>query len=165
MPKAILSKFMMVVALVCGLQGAAVADDAALKAEPSVLVQMFDWWNKAFTQKDGFTREGFARYFTPDVGIMIDGHMRVQGLDGLVTHFRGIQSRTEAVEIVTPFEEEFAAGDKIFTYHLIKSVSNGVPNVTHAMGYAVIQDGKIALIHLVRANEESREKVNALFDK
>ncbi|WP_417450298.1 hypothetical protein [Kordiimonas sp.] len=131
---------------------------------PTELTQMFSWWNKAFKTEGGFTREGFARHFTEDGAIMIDGHMRVQGLDNLVAHFQGIQSRTDSVEIVLPFKEEFRSGDKIFTYHLIKSVAGEQQNLTHAMGYAEVRDGKISLIHLVRSAESDRNAVNAIFD-
>lgn len=143
---------------------APVMADADTAQTPTELTQMFTWWNKAFATKGGFTREGFSRHFTEDGAIMIDGHMRVKGIDNLVAHFQGIQSRVDSVEIVVPFEEEFRAGDKIFTYHLIKSVANGQKNLTHAMGFAEVRDGKIALIHLTRSAESDRNTVNAIFD-
>lgn len=149
----LLRKFVAFIAILLGL-GLAPAL-AADKGQETVLTQMFVWWNGAIKDPNGFTREAFGRYFTEDGAIMINGKVAVKGLDDLVTHFRDIQSRVEYVEIVVPFEEEFvsASGDQIFTYHFIKSRAEGRDGLMHAMGYADIRDGKIALVHLVRAEE------------
>lgn len=142
------------IAILLGLGLGPVAADAQ-QGQETVLTQMFQWWNAAIKDPNGFTREAFGRYFTEDGAIMINGKVAVKGLDDLVTHFRDIQSRVEYVEIVVPFEEEFvsASGDRIFTYHLIKSRADGRDGLMHAMGYADIRDGKIAVVHLVRAEE------------
>lgn len=152
-------RILVTVAILLGLgfgPAAAPVRAEAAQGQETVLVQMFRWWNAAIQDPDGFTREAFGRYFTEDGAIMINGKVAVKGLDDLVTHFRAIQKRVEYVEIVMPFEEEFvsASGDRIFTYHLIKSRADGKDGLMHAMGYADIRDGKIALIHLVRAEAE-----------
>src|SRR5690606_10368389 len=150
------------IAILFGLGlGPAAAD--AQQGQQTVLTQMFVWWNGAIKDRNGFTREAFGRYFTEDGAIMINGKVAVKGLDDLVTHFRDIQSRVEYVEIVVPFEEGFvsASGDKIFTSQLIKARPEGRDGLMHAMGYADIRDGKIALIHLVRAEQPEPESVAA----
>jgi hypothetical protein len=110
---------------------------------------MFAWWNEAIKNEDGFTREAFGRYFTDDARIIVNDVVLVQGLDPMAEHFRGIQQRTESVEIVLPFEEGFREGGKIFTYHLIRARENGVDRLSHVMGYAIVEDGKLALINFL----------------
>ena len=124
---------------------AASADDGT----NDVLVHMFAWWNEAIKNEDGFTREAFGRYFTDDARIIVNDVVLVQGLDAMADHFRGIQQRTESVEIVLPFEEEFREGSKIFTYHVIRAHENGVDRLSHVMGYAIVEDGKLALINFL----------------
>ncbi|MEX2122734.1 MAG: hypothetical protein WD795_02495 [Woeseia sp.] len=124
---------------------AAAADDGT----NDVLVDMFAWWNEAIKNEDGFTREAFGRYFTDDARIIVNDVVLVQGLDAMAEHFRGIQQRTESVEIVLPFEEEFREGSKIFTYHVIRARENGVDRLSHVMGYAIVKDGKLALINFL----------------
>jgi hypothetical protein len=114
-----------------------------------VLVDMFAWWNEAIKNEDDFTREAFGRYFTDDARIIVNDIVLVRGLDAMAEHFRGIQQRTESVEIVLPFEEGFREGGKIFTYHLIRARENGVDRLSHVMGYAIVEDGKLALINFL----------------
>jgi hypothetical protein len=114
-----------------------------------VLVDMFAWWNEAIKNEDGFTREAFGRYFTDDARIIVNDVVLAQGLDPMAEHFRAIQQRTESVEIVLPFEEGFREGGKIFTYHLIRARENGVDRLSHVMGYAIVEDGKLALINFL----------------
>jgi hypothetical protein len=124
---------------------AASADDGT----NDVLVDMFAWWNEAIKNEDGFTREAFGRYFTDDARIIVNDVVLAQGLDPMAEHFRAIQQRTESVEIVLPFEEGFREGGKIFTYHLIRARENGVDRLSHVMGYAIVEDGKLALINFL----------------
>ncbi len=120
------------------------ADDAEERG--NVLEQMFAWWNGAIRDPDGFTEEAFRRYYTEDAAIVINGAERVSGIKNLVEHFKKIQSRVETVEIVLPFEEGFESGNRIFTYHKIRSRAEGEDSLSHVMGYAIIEDGKIALV-------------------
>lgn len=129
--------------LLCG------ASAAAGKETGNVLVDMFAWWNGAIKREDGFTKEGFARYFTDDAAIVVNNRLRVRGVEAMVEHFRRIQARTDAVEIVLPFEEGFREGDKIFTYHLIRAREDGKESLSHVMGYAVVEGGKLALVNFL----------------
>lgn len=113
------------------------------------LTAMFAWWNSAMRREDGFTREAFAPHFAEDAVIRVNNRELVRGLDEMVVHFRGIQSRTESVEIELPFAESFREGGKIFTHHRVHARENGKTRVTHIMGYVVVHRGRITLIDFV----------------
>jgi ketosteroid isomerase-like protein len=115
------------------------------------LSTMFEWWNAAFKTKDGFNAEAFARYYTPDARLVIDGVEQARGIDAWVQHFRKIQASGAQVEIVLPFRQVFKQGDKIYTYHVIRSIRNGTPGCTLAAGHAFLVKGKISEVNLVRA--------------
>jgi ketosteroid isomerase-like protein len=127
------------------------ASPAARADAPDPLVAMFQWWNGAYKQKDGFTAESFSRYFTPDAVMRINGKDRCKGLEDLAQHFRDIQARTEMVAIVLPFIDEFASpsGDRIFTHHFVLAREHGKDSRERVMGYASIKNGKISLINFV----------------
>jgi len=133
--------------------GATLAGDES----ENVLVDMFAWWNATIKVPGGFTEEGFARFFTEDAAIIVNNKESVRGVKNMVPHFQRIQEETESVEIVLPFEEGFREGNKIFTHHLIRSSENGVDRLSHLMGYAVIEDGKIALVNFLNYSEPAEE--------
>ncbi len=120
-------------------------------ATPDPLVAMFQWWNTAYTQKDGFTAESFSHYFTPDAVMRINGKDRCSGLADLAQHFRDIQAGTEMVVIDLPFIDEFTSpnGDRIFTHHFVRAREHGKDSRERVMGYASIKNGKISLINFV----------------
>ena len=66
----------------------------------------------------------------------------------MVEHFRRVQKNTESVEIILPFEEGFASGARIFTYHLIRARARAraedADRFSLVMGYAVVEGGKIS---------------------
>ncbi|MXO67058.1 hypothetical protein [Altericroceibacterium endophyticum] len=113
-----------------------------------VLTKMFQWWNTAYKNPEGFTPEAFGTYFTDDAVMRINGKKRVSGLDDLATHFRKIQADTDKVVINLPFIRSFSSpdGSKIFTYHSIDAAANGEDSNELVMGYAEIRDGKISVI-------------------
>ncbi|MBB4210388.1 hypothetical protein EV659_101459 [Rhodothalassium salexigens DSM 2132] len=118
--------------------------------DPTVLSAMFRWWNDAIDQEGAFTRDAFARDYTDDARLVINNRLVLNGLDQWVSHFRRIQDETEYVEIRLPFEEEFQAGDKVFTHHIIWSGSPDRPDKMQVMGYAELKNEKISLINFVR---------------
>lgn len=128
-----------------------VAPETAARGGHDVLVDMFVWWNGAYKQKDGFTEAAFARYFTKDAVLRVNGSDRSRGIADLAAHFRDIQARTESVEIELPFIDEFTSpsGDRIFTHHFVKAREKGKDSRERVMGYAAIRDGKICLINFV----------------
>ncbi len=147
----------MVIASLCQFVGTAVAADE----NDNVLVHMFAWWNAAIKDSDGFTEQAFRRYYTEDATIVINGAERVSGIKNLVEHFRKIQQRVESVEIVLPFEEGFQSGNRIFTYHKIRSRADGQDSLSHVMGYAVIENGKIALVDFLSYEDPKADEVKA----
>ena len=120
-------------------------------AHHDVLIDMFVWWNSAYKHSDGFTEEAFAQFFTPDAVLRVNGEDRCKGLAQWAVHFREIQAKTEMVEIQLPFIDEFESpsGDRIFTHHLIKAREHGKESWERVMAYAVVRDGRIALINEV----------------
>ncbi len=119
------------------------------------LSRMFGWWNGAICDPQGFTEDAFRQHFTEDAQLIVNGSVSAQGIAALTAHFRRIQARVDAVEIELPFRECFSTGDRIFTYHFIRSHIGGELQVLRAMGYAVVRDDKLALVHLTRAAAES----------
>ncbi len=120
-------------------------------ASPDPLVAMFEWWNAAYKDPNGFTPEAFGRYFTPDAVMRINGSDRSRGLVDLARHFRSIQAETDLVVIELPFIDEFksARGDQIFTHHFVRAREHGKASRERVMGYATIRNGKIALLNFV----------------
>jgi imidazolonepropionase-like amidohydrolase/ketosteroid isomerase-like protein len=120
------------------------------------LVRMFVWWNDAYRHPDGFTKEAFAKYFTEDAVLRVNGSDRSRGVADLATHFREIQRKTQMVEIELPFLEEYATPDGgwIFTHHFVKARADGQDSRERVMGYAQIRDGRISLINFVSVPAE-----------
>lgn len=133
------------VSLVLGINSAQASDTGA-----SELEAMFAWWNGAMASKEGPTAAGFRQYFTEDGAIIINGQERVRGIDALVKHFQRIKQKTEFIEVKVPFDKEFRDGNNIFTSHEINAVRGGRSTRDIAMGYAVVRDGKLAVVSLVR---------------
>lgn len=119
------------------------------------LSRMFQWWNQAYKTPGAYVAEAFGRFFTPDGAIVIDGREIARGPAELAAHFQKIQAAGGEAEIVVPFREVFRAGDKIYTYHLIRTRRDGVAMCMLAAGHAVMRDEKIALVSLVRTRLDS----------
>ncbi len=112
--------------------------------------RMFAWWNQAFKSPGAYTEEALGVHFTPDAELIIDGSLVTRGLSNWAKHFQTIQARGGEVEIVLPFEEVFQHENKVYTCHYIRARQDGVEMRMLAAGHAVLRDGKIASISLVR---------------
>jgi hypothetical protein len=125
------------------------------------LTRMFQWWNEAYQNPDGFTVEAFGQHFTKDAVLRINGKDRAKGLEDFTKHFRAIQERTDMVRINVPFLTAFSSpdGSKIFTYHTIDASEGGKPSHSMVMGYAELRDGKIALIDFLSIDGEPESAV------
>ncbi len=123
---------------------AAVLFAGPVAADDDALVRMFRWWNDAFVTEGGFNQEAFARYWTEDAALIIDGE------DVLTRHFQKIQANTDRVRIELPFEDSFTVGDRIFTHHFIYRRNGQEEGCLRAMGYAETRDGKLSVVNLVR---------------
>lgn len=126
------------------------AAPAAAKAPTDALSKMFLWWDQAFKTPGAFTPENFARYFTPDATLTLEGHTVINGVDEWAKHFQKIQAAGGEVEIVVPFKRVFQQGSTIYTYHVIRSRRNGEVGCVLAAGHAEMRGSKIAAITLVR---------------
>ena len=144
----------LIVLSICLPVPAAIAGDDADNA----LVRMFAWWNGAIKDPNGFTEAAFRRHFTEQAVILINGKERVRGIEPMVAHFKRIQASVEAVEIVLPFEEGFSSGNRIFTYHLIRAREGGRDSISHVMGYAVVEEGRIARVDFLSHDEPAADK-------
>ena len=114
------------------------------------LSRMFSWWNEAYKTPGAYTEEAFGVYFTDDAELIIDGRLVTRGLGGWAKHFQAIQAAGGEAEIVVPFKEVFQVGEKIYTYHLIRASRDGTAMRMLAAGHAILRDGRIASISLVR---------------
>lgn len=112
--------------------------------------RMFSWWNEAYKTPGAYTEEAFGIHFTDDAELIIDGRLVTRGLGGWAKHFQAIQAGGGEVEIVVPFKEVFQVGDKVYTYHLIRARRDDTAMRMLAAGHAILRDGKIASISLVR---------------
>lgn len=137
------------------------ATAAAPKPATDVLSRMFIWWNQAFKTPGAYTAENFSKFFTSDATLVLEGKTVISGVDGWAKHFQRIQSGGGEVEIVVPFKEVFEKDGMIYNYHVIRSRRNGKAACSLAAGHAVVKDGKIASIVLVRSDLDPA-KGNAL---
>lgn len=126
------------------------APAAAVPAQPDRLTEMFTWWNQAMTTPGAFTEEAFSRYFTADAPLVINGVETMRGPAGWADRFQMIQGATDAVEIVIPFRYSFQQGDRIYTYHIIRSRAAGKVDCMLAAGHAELVGDRISRVILVR---------------
>ncbi len=122
-----------------------------------MLSQMFVWWNQAFKTPGAYTAKNFSKFFTPDATLVLEGRTAINGVDQWATHFQRIQSGGGDVEIVVPFKDVFEKDGMIYTYHVIRSRRNGKVGCSLAAGHAVLRDGKIASIVLVRSELDPKK--------
>lgn len=115
------------------------------------LSEMFTWWNEAMASPGALTEEAFSVYFTADAPLVIDGVEVMRGPAGWAQQFQIIQQQTDAVEIVLPFRYSFQQGDRIYTYHIIRSRARGTVSCLLAAGHADLVKDKISAVTLVRA--------------
>jgi hypothetical protein len=144
-----LTAALLVAALACTPFAATPA--AAPVPSSDTLSKFFVWWNTTFKVPGGYTAEAFGRWFTPDATLVLEGREVIRGLDGWAAHFQKIQAGGGDVEIVVPFKQVFRSGNKIYTYHVIRSRRDGKVACSLAAGHAELRDGKIATIVLVRS--------------
>lgn len=114
------------------------------------LSRMFIWWNRAMAKPGELTRSNFAKHFTPDASLTINGEKVISDIDGWVSHFQRIQAGGGKVEIVVPFKTVFQSKDRIYTYHVIRSIRAGQAMCWLAAGDATLRNGLISSITLVR---------------
>ncbi len=159
-----LAKYLSVVFLCTAIFAAPSSAFAGQQASENVLEDMFVWWNGAFKQPGAFTPEAFGQHFTKDAVMRINGRVTARGLDELAVRFQFIQGQREVVEMLVPFEEKFISedGNKVFTHHFVRSRGEGdtEDTVVQVMGYAVIENGKIAVVDFLHFAVEHRDPLH-----
>ena len=140
----------------CALLLASAPPAGAAGAVPSgdLLSRFFVWWNETYKVPGGYTADAFGRGFTPDATLVLEGKEIIRGVDGWARHFQRIQAGGGEVEIVVPFKQVFKQGNKIYTYHVIRSRRDGKVSCALAAGHAEMRGGKISTIVLVRSTLE-----------
>jgi hypothetical protein len=138
---------------VIALCAAAATSAPVMASEPSAdtLSRFFVWWNQTYKVPGGYTAAGFGQWFTPDATLVLEGKEIIRGVDGWAAHFQRIQAGGGEVEIVVPFKRVFRQGNRIYTYHVIRSRRDGQLSCSLAAGHAELRGGKIATIVLVRS--------------
>ncbi len=130
--------------------------DAPIPSAPQptsdILSQMFLWWNEAYKTPGAYTAENFSKFFNPDATLVLEGRTTIRGVDEWATRFQDIQSNGGEVEIVVPFKEVFEKDDRIYTYHVIRVRRDGKVTCSLAAGHAIVENGKLASIILVRSD-------------
>jgi len=138
------------IALAAVLPASATPEINAVDAKPDRLTEMFTWWNGAMATPGAFTEEAFAKYFTRDAPLVINGVEVMRGPAGWADRFQAIQTATDAVEIVIPFRYSFQRDGKIYTYHIIRSRAAGKVDCMLAAGHAELEGDRISRVILVR---------------
>lgn len=113
------------------------------------IVAMFEWWNDAMRDSVRLTPEGFARFYTEDARLIVNGNLRATGHAALATHYAAIADRCDEVAMVLPVEEGFATETRAFVHCRTHVVVEGRAAAEEAMAYAIIEDGRIALLRVV----------------
>jgi hypothetical protein len=130
---------------------AAAAAATATERSDDPVSRMFIWWNQAFKTPGAYTAANFRKHFTEDATLILEGRTVISGVEQWATHFQKIQSGGGEVEIVVPFKEMFRTGDRVYTYHVIRSRRGGKAACSLAAGHATLKGDRIASIVLVRA--------------
>lgn len=138
-----------IIAALPGMIGLATVPAQA--ADPDPLSTMFNWWNASMRDHVPFDSKGFARHFTSDAVLELDGVRVASGIEALTRHFRAIQDSGAQVEIVLPFAAEMIGPRCIYTNHVIRSRRSGTARCMLAAGHADLEGDRIKSISLVRS--------------
>ncbi len=115
--------------------------------DENVVIRMFQWWNGAY--RDGFTPEGFARFFTEDAPFVVDGGVRGIGPNEINAHFERIRANTKAVALVVPVDATLAGPDLAFVRYRATFAAEGREGAEECMGMARLQGGRIASFEVI----------------
>jgi hypothetical protein len=110
---------------------------------------MFAWWNETARSEEGFTAEGFGRFFTGDAALIVNGEERAAGLDALARHFERIRKSSRAVSVRLPLEYGFGDDGHAFVHYRVDALADGGPSSEEAMGYLRLESGRIAVMNVL----------------
>jgi hypothetical protein len=105
-------------------------------ATPSgnVIVRMFNWWNQAFLDPEGFTPEAFGQHYTGNAELTVNGQLRGTGLDALARHYRRLQQEFESIQMELPVIDGFCCGNRVFVQCVTRAVRDRVGGENRPLG-------------------------------
>jgi len=116
----------------------------------NIIVSMFQWWNDAIRDPNGFTPEAFARFYTEDAQLIVNSNLRGTGHEALAAHFQRVQEIAPTAQMVLPVAEEFTTPDRAFV-HVFERVEDeaGKEMRRECMAYAVVEGGRMKLLRVI----------------
>jgi uncharacterized protein (TIGR02246 family) len=117
---------------------------------PNPIETLFAWWNDAMADPAQLTADNFARYYTPEGRLIVNGLLRAIGPEALAGHYRAVAQRCDKVAMQLPVETAFATSDYAFVHCRTHVIAHGAEAAEEAMAYAAVEnDGRIALLRVV----------------
>ncbi len=113
------------------------------------IVAMFEWWNPAFGESDGFPPDAFRPFFTEDARLTVNGNLRGQGLEALSRHYRNLQTQFDSIQMELPVLDEFACGDRAFVQCVTVANRAGEVFREEAMAVAVVSAQRISELRVI----------------
>ena len=123
----------------------------------NVITRMFAWWNEAMLDPGRLSAGAFARFYTEDGQLVVNGTLRATGPAALADHYRAIAGKCDEVAMILPVEQAFACDDRAFVHCHTRTVIAGVESVEEAMAYAVVVEGRMALLRVVSLSVQGAE--------
>jgi ketosteroid isomerase-like protein len=123
--------------------------DSNTDAPANAIVQMFTWWNGAFRAADGFTPEAFARFYTDDGALIVNGNLRGRGPAALAAHYKRLQEAFDIIQMELPVIDEFNCGNRAFVHCVTVATKGGSTHREEAMATATLQNGRIAVLQVL----------------
>lgn len=123
----------------------------------NVITRMFAWWNEAMRDPERLSAEAFARFYTDDGQLVVNGALRATGPAALAGHYRAIAMKCDEVAMILPVEQAFACDDRAFAHCRTRAIVSGIESAEEAMAYAVIVDGRMVLLRVVSLSIQGAE--------
>jgi hypothetical protein len=127
------------------------AQSASENAAPDKFSQMLAWLNQAMRTPGAYTSDAFAKRVTGDATLVVDGVELMRSPGGWASRFSAVQQLTDTIEIVLPARQVFQAGDRIYTYHLLRLRAQGHVTCMLVAGHAELRGDLISKVTLVQA--------------
>jgi len=115
----------------------------------NAIVRMFEWWNRAFSDPEGFTPEAFGRHYTDAAELVVNGQVRGKGLDALATHYQMLQNEFGSIQMELPVIDSFCCGDRAFVQCVTRAVREGQVVREEAMAVATVSARKLSRLEVI----------------
>ena len=113
------------------------------------IVSMFEWWNVAFRDPNGFTPTAFARFYTESAELIVNGQLRGRGVAAIAQHYRGLQGVFDNILMELPVIDGFACGNRAFVQCVTRASRASEVVREEAMAAATLSSGRIELLTVV----------------